>query len=644
MTKRRQNKKVSSGKKGQSAQQQARPRFSWLQHWLPGLLLLLLPFLLYGTSLKFGYVLDDKIVLSENQFVQKGLEGIGDIFSTESFTGFLGEQQDLVAGARYRPFSIATFAVEHELWGAKPGRSHFINILFYALTGLLVYRLIFVFGLGKGKWYWSLPFVAAVLYLAHPIHTEVVANIKGRDEILALLLSLASLFYAFRYIQRSSWLALLLSGILFFLGLMAKENTLTFLAVVPLSLYLFSKADTRKTILATAPLLAATIAYLLIRVSVIGYLLDSGKEITGIMNDPFVGTTLSEKYATITYTLGEYIRLLVFPHPLTHDYYPYQVPILSWGDWRVMLSLLLNLGILVLGIWRFRKLSVPAWSVFYYFITLSIVSNIVVSLGAPMNERFLYMPSLGFCLGLAYLVKVPLAKRLGDTGSKVAMALLLAIVLGYSYKTITRVPDWENASTLNQAAIKVSTNSARANSYMAYSLYQAGLQETNPQKQRELYQQALPYVNRALEIYPEYSDAITCKGGLVAGLYQQDGDLPKLLDAFYDLLSRRHVAFLEQYLEYLNGRANPQQMANFYFRAGYELLVQQKQDYPRAIQYLNYGLQLAPQDQRLLEAAVIAYAKNGNAGKVQELCERGRVLYPGSEVFGAYCGKKSGTQ
>ena len=173
----------------------------WKRNWPGAVILLILPFALYGASLKYGYVLDDKIVLSENNFVKKGLAGIGDIFSTESFTGYLGEQKNLVAGSRYRPLSIATFAVEHHFWGLNPRNSHFLNILFYALTGLLLFRVLALF-LRQDKdrkWHMALPILAAVLFILHPIHTEVVANIKGRDEILALLLSLGAFYFSYRY-------------------------------------------------------------------------------------------------------------------------------------------------------------------------------------------------------------------------------------------------------------------------------------------------------------------------------------------------------------------------------------------------------------------------------------------------------------
>ncbi|MCB0638230.1 MAG: hypothetical protein KDC54_16485, partial [Lewinella sp.] len=568
-------------------------RSFWRTHWLGAAILLLLPFALYALTFQFGFVLDDSLVFSENNFVKEGLAGLGKIFTTEHFTGYLGAQQDLVAGARYRPLSIATFAVEYAAYGLRPGLSHFWNVVLYALTGLLIFRLFYLLVPGQERWYLAFPFLVALLFVLHPIHTEVVANIKGRDELLVLLLSLATLYFSWRYALRAGGLNLLASGLLFGLALLAKENAVTFLAVIPLTLYLFSQASWRRIGWTLVPLLLAFGLYLAIRINAIGYLYKPDLVVSGIMNDPFLGLGWQEKYATIASTLGKYLQLLIFPHPLTHDYYPYQIPIIGWGHWKAWGSLLLYVGLFALALKTFRKGSLVSWSIFYYLFTLSIVSNIVISLGAPMNERFVYVSSLGACALFVYvLTRWAPASGQGTSFQRWAGIGLLALMgLGFAYKTITRVPAWEDAMSLNRAAITVSVNSARANSYMAYSLYQRGLQE-QPIQQMATYQEALPYVERALEIYPTYTDAITCKAGIVAGIYQQTADLNTLLTTFYELLAANHVSFIDQYVEYLIGRADRQLLVNFFHRAGYELMALQQKQYPLAIQYLNNGLKV----------------------------------------------------
>jgi len=546
------------------------------QSYLPYVVLFILPFLLYGASIAYEYVLDDKIVLSENSFVKNGFSGIQDIFTTESFTGFLGEQQDLVAGGRYRPLSIATFAIEYELVGANPAVSHTINILLYALTGLLLFKILSLLWPGRRKWYVGIPFIAALLYILHPIHTEVVANIKSRDEILSLLLALLTLYFSYRLIvTRKKWL-LIVTPIIFLLALLAKENAITFLAVIPLTLYFFTKNNIKQIIKVTLPLLMAAVVFIIIRYQVIGYFLDSGKEVTGLMNNPFLGTTVAEKFATVVYTLGLYLKLLVFPHPLTHDYYPYQVPIMNWAQLGVIISLLVYVVMAGYALLKFKKRSITVWSILFFITTVSIVSNLFFSIGTFMNERFMYMPSVAFAVLVAYWIieKLPtLFKKAPKLATGVFYGVLLLLIVGYTYKTLDRVPAWENEMALNRAASTVSVNSARANQFMAYSLYKEGLEVADLQDRKKIYDEAMQFVDKALRIHPTYPDANNCKAGLAAGQYQMDRDLDKLLDQFYAIQTRRQVPFVDTYLEYLDGRVDKTMMSNFYRQLGTELVV-----------------------------------------------------------------------
>jgi hypothetical protein len=556
----------------------------------PLLVLLLVPFLLYGYSITFTeYVLDDALVLSENNFVKKGFAGIWDILANETFTGFLGTQQNLVEGARYRPLSLVTFAVEYGFLGLNPQVSHFINVLLYALSALLLLRVLALFfPLEKNaNAFYSIPFVATLLFVLHPVHTEVVANIKSRDEILCLLFSLATLYYSFRFVSTDNKLNAVASALFFLLAMLSKENAITFLAVVPLCIYFFTQLPTKKIIASIIPLAVTTVIYLIIRSNVLGFLFDSGKEVALLMNNPFLGTTQDEKFATIFYTLLLYIKLLFFPHPLTHDYYPYHIPIIEWSDPRAFLSLILYMALIVFAFRNFRNKSVVAFCILFFVVTISIVSNMFFAVGVFMAERFLYMPSVAFCLLIAYwcIHSVVQYEKRFPAVNYIAAILLVIFISGFSYKTIERVPVWKDTMSLNKSGAEVSVNSARAQQYYGYALYVEATKEKDRTKKQQLLDEALPYVNRALKIHPVYTDALTCKAGIVAAYYQLDGDLDKLLNEFYRIQLTNPVPFVDQYLNYLDNRADSGKLRNFYLNLGNAL--SQKGNRQKGNYYLN---------------------------------------------------------
>ena len=601
-------------KKSAFAELDFKPDF-WKRHWKEAIIIPVLAFALYWMCLPYGYVLDDQIVISNNQYTKKGFDGIWEILSTESFAGYFGGQRDLVAGARYRPLSIVTFAIEQDIFGDNTFIRHFINILLYGMVGLLIMRIFSILIPKKENTLWitGIPFLTAALYILHPVHSEVVANIKGRDEIMTALGGLGALYFALRYLPKREMIYLIASGVSMFLGLMSKENAITFLAVIPLTLYFFTQAKGKDYIMTLIPSLIASIIYIIIRTNVIGYFLSSGTEIKDLMNNPFVEMTSDERFATIMYTLGEYIRLLVVPHPLTHDYYPYHIPIMTLAKPGALISILLYLGLAILFFALWRKKSIYAWSIGFFVATLSIVSNFVFPVGTFMNERFIFIPSIAFSLVTAWVLV-----NHGIYGSKpwmkyAAIAVILILVGGYAFKTYVRIPAWKDSLSLNGQAVLVSENSARANCFMATALYEEGRDTSDLVLREQLYQEAMYYAKRSLAIHPSYEAANQIYSGLIADEYQRDRDLPKLLNEFEKILTvSPNTEYVRQYMEYLNDRADRQTLLNFYYRVGYEILTVQKMEYPSAVQYLKLAELIANDDPKFLFALGQALYKGGD--------------------------------
>ena len=349
--------------------------------------LFLFGFLLYANTLSHDYVMDDAIVITDNMYTQEGFSGIPGILTKDTFYGFFKEEgkSNLVLGGRYRPFTLIMFAIENGIFGNTPFIGHLINVLLYAFTGVLLY-LIFLRLMKSQKsepFRALVPLIAAAIFIAHPLHTEAVANIKGRDEIMALIGALGALYYMLRAYDTKIFKYLILALVSFFIGLMSKENTITFLAVIPLVFWYFTKAPKSYALKQAAWLLIPTLLFLIIRSSVLD--LNFGAEPMELMNNPFVKISgnsyipfsSAERFATILFTLGLYLKLLFFPHPLTHDYYPRHIDIMSFSDWQVIISLIAYLVMFYFAISGLKKKSIWSFSSIFFIATLSIVSNIV---------------------------------------------------------------------------------------------------------------------------------------------------------------------------------------------------------------------------------------------------------------------------
>lgn len=595
----------------------------WIKKYALTLALLtILPVVVYWQTPSFGYILDDKIVITDNQYTQEGFGGIWDILTTESFQGYFGERKNLVQGNRYRPLSIVTFAIEQGLWGSKPGISHGINILLYILTGWLLLRILSTCLPSSDKRHVSLAAAVTLLYVAHPLHIEAVANIKGRDEILALLLSLWTLWLCIKYQHRLTIWRLIGIAVVFFLGLLAKENTITFLAVIPLSLWVFGKCtitDLSKIMMA---LLLSTAGYLVIRFSTAG-VPSFSEEITDVMNNPFYGMTMAERTATTFYTFFKYLQLLLVPYPLSHDYYPYAIPKVGWDNAKAIAALIVHTGVGLWAAWSIRKRSIAAYAILFYIITFSIVSNVVINVGTFMNERFVYMASLGYVLLLGYLLMDRLPRWMGEIGHKVGLALVVAITVVYIAISLDRVPDWSSALALNQSAVQVSPGSARANSFMATALFNDFIGSSPKREYLHLLDEAEGFADKALDILPSYGNANTMRLGIAAERYKVDRQIKPLLEDFEQVIMvRPGIPYIKEFMDYLiDGGSYVGDLISFYDRVGNRLITE-RNNLQWAIYYLEQGSRVDRSNSRLNQSLANAYQLAGQPAKANEYLNR----------------------
>jgi hypothetical protein len=448
----------------------------------------------------YDYAVDDTAVIVKNRFTQEGLAGIPDLLATPYWYG-----ADESYSNSYRPLSLISFAIEEQLFGGRPAPSHLINVLLYSLTGVLLYIVLSrLIDSPRSR----IPLIATLLFIAHPLHTEVVANIKSRDELLAFAFSLLALLAAHRAITRPGPLVAVASGVLFFLALLSKESALTFLAVVPVTLYFFTAKRARPILTASLPLLAGTVLYFLMRFHAIGGLV--GMDVEGLDNpvdSVFLASDgLADRISTGLHLLGKYLFLLILPYRLIY-HYTGQLSLVGFDHPAVLLTAVLVVVSVVCVARGYRARGLVSFVIAYFFITYSIVSNIpVVIVGQAMAERYLYAPSLGFCLlaavGLERLGRIRKGPRAGDrVRTTLVNALIVLVLIGYSARAVARAAQWRDTYTLVSHDILYAPQNPHMVKHLNVAATRRLEEEKNPARKTALLEETHRLLEPSLRIH-----------------------------------------------------------------------------------------------------------------------------------------------
>lgn len=443
--------------------------------WLPYLLLGGFAFLLYANTLGHGYVLDDDLALKLHNNVNRGLAGIGDIFAAPYREGCFG-------GCLYRPLTLVTFAIEWAIAPNNPAISHWMNVLWYVGTALLLYNTLLRLLRGRTP---VLAFAATLLFVAHPVHTEVVANIKSRDEILCLFFILLSINLFARSLTTQSKRGLLtaLTAAAYLCALLSKESAITALPVFPLVAWTFLGQTASRALTASLWAVAPVLVFFLLRGSALSGLTAPA---VSYMDNPIVAAKSGgERLATSMLVLGKYLWLLALPLTLISDYTFNSFPVARPSDPLAMFSLLLHLGLLGWAMWQLPRRNALAFCVLAYFAAISLYSQLPAVIGTLMGERLIYTPSVWWCLAVPLMLSrfFPSEKKAArDTAfawgvfsknEKWLLGMAVVVAALFALKTLGRNGDWASNFNLFQADVAKSPNSVRLNDGYAEELYKS---------------------------------------------------------------------------------------------------------------------------------------------------------------------------
>ena len=459
---------------------------------------------LYVSTYTYDYSADDGMYSYFNSATKEGLSTTGDLFKYGSMH-FLNINP--INSGAYRPFTLLTFAAEKQLTGEfKPIYGHIFNIVLYFLVLLSVGSLLLKLFKTK-RLPVIIPLMTLLLYALHPLHVEVVASIKSRDTLLSALFAFWAINHWFRNTEKQNWPENLITGFLFFIALLSKEEALTMIAVAFLITFYFLNKDLYGSFKSTFPFLIAAACYLGLRMIV----LDKPTETyDNLLNNIVFSTNGTDRIATNFYIYLNYIKLLVFPHPLSWDYSFNQVPVKTITDPWVLSSAIFFTVIIWYTLKNTSKRTIAGFGLLFYVVTFSIFSNMIpsITIGSTIGERFMFIPSLGFCIVVVYgiylfLIKFKV-KRINHT------LLSIGIIIGtfYAAKSINRIPVWRDNLTLCYSGIIDAPNSWRTHMLLGEELRLKGLKlngdstrlRQNKETVRKTFQDAVFHYNLGYSI------------------------------------------------------------------------------------------------------------------------------------------------
>jgi protein O-mannosyl-transferase len=474
---------------------------------LMAVLVAALAVLAYVNTLGNGLVYDDATVIATNEAVRNPL-ALRTILLTPSW--FAAGNPTIA----YRPLATWTFALDYAVHGLQPFGYHLVNVLLHATVSALVVLLGVAFGLTL-----AVATLAGALFAVHPVHTEAVANVVGRAELLAAGFGLVALLAARRVSRGASGVPGLLSvPIAYALALLSKEHAVGLLLVIPLADLAMSggrgfvRRSGGRRLAMYAGLLLVTAGYLWLRAEALGGVIGAPRAVAYWMN-PAASAPPELRVLTAFRVLALACWRLVAPFRLAADYSFREIPVASSVlEPGVLAGIAIALGVLAAAVvlWR-RSRAAFVWLALAV-VTWGVVSNFVLPIGTVFGERLLYLPSAGFCL----LVAMALVRPAHAPGAAL-VAVAAAVLLVWSVRTVVRNTAWRSELVFAETLVRDAPDSAHAHHVLGTTYSQYGRDD-----------EALREFDRALRILPEDTASLYNAGVI----YQRGNKLQEALAVF----------------------------------------------------------------------------------------------------------------
>lgn len=428
------------------------PRVQWILEAA-----ICLPVIVYGQAIFFNFVYDDHTQIGWNTWI-RSLHNLPSFF-THSVWGFMDKVD---AHSYYRPLQFVWYTICYQLFGDSPGGWHAASLLLHlAVVGtvfwcgmeLLQDRLTAAFG--------------ALLFAIHPIHGEVVAWVAGVPESLCAFFavsSFAAYLRARRAISfRTAWRVL--SWTLGLAALLSKETAfclpiLVFLHGLLSDLPPVCAASSRfkKALLGALPYVTISMLTLVVRHFVL-----RGTHTTSAIE-------LRQSLIWVPGSVLFYARQVLFPFRLALFY---ELPLGGAGQVGLTLSWLAlmaaiagSIHFLVSRKW-YTELFLSVWMAASILPAVAVTGTL--GLEESVHDRYLYLPSVGFCLLIA--AGLARARRIRPSAwPRLVSVAGVGLCVSYVASSALETRPWRNDLTVCENAAKRSPGNALALTSYAFNL------------------------------------------------------------------------------------------------------------------------------------------------------------------------------
>ncbi|HHS50356.1 MAG TPA: tetratricopeptide repeat protein [candidate division Zixibacteria bacterium] len=568
--------------------------------------LVVITVLVFWNGLYGDFVWDDIFLISENPQIHR--DNPADFFTEQFFPA-----QRWNRPGYYRPMVIFSYWADYQLFGMNPFAFHVTNLVLHILCVLLFFDVLVghfkVFSFGAA-------WLASAIFALHPYHTESVMFISGRTDLLGTLFFLLALIHYIEFRESGRALPVYLAVGAFVLGLLSKELILIFVPVI--LIWEFFRDDRRSlqnVAVSVSPFVVTTLFYMPLRAIILGSAertISATSIVSGLGSRLFYAPVIFSKYLLMLVLPA---RFNAFRYEEYHRHFAGSIR-LGLGTVGGILAAIAFVALIIYLLVKGRR-ALAFW-LSLIPIGLLLVLNIIPIPAAPISERFLYLPSLGFA-GAVGLVVTRLSDRLKAINPRTSIFAFVAIVLlsYYSAMIYVRSFDWKNEFMLFTSLIIAEPESAVGHTGLAKQYGEMGEHDS-----------VIYHAKAAIESDPTIFPAWLSLANAYVFLERFDEAEDALMNAA--ALSPNNVYVYNAYGNLESKRGNYEMAKRFYeravaiapnyYHANYNLarLAHKEKNYGEALRYLELARQSNPKNPELYRFKSIVLSEMGENERARE--------------------------